>query len=360
MASPAAPHEQKQTLPNLRPGVTPSSTGAGGQDTVSPPSNFATPLSNLPIPQSLQLDLEPDDFQKLNELDLGRDASISLVLHKPTNTIMACKTIYDHETESVRKQALRELQIMYKCNSPFIVPFFGAFVNERKISICMEFMNCGSLGNICNKIGPVPEDVAGQIAHAVLSGLAYLHNEHQIIHNELKPSNILLDSAGHIKLADFQIPGQWFSRIALARNGTSLYISLSHAVALYVRLPWCAVHPNRWKPERIQGSKCSAQSDVWSLGMIIMELVLGRFPFPPDGRPLSVFEMLEYIVYEPVPTLPPGQFSEAFEDFIARFLIRDPTMRPTPSELLTDPFCVAIEAKDVDMAGFAKQLLKES
>ena len=66
------------------------------------------------------------------------------------------------------------------------------------------------------------------------------------------------------------------------------------------------------------GDKYSVQCDVWSVGMTLMELVLAKFPFPPDGKPLSVFELLEYIVHEPVPTLPPGQFSKEFEDFIAK------------------------------------------
>lgn len=52
--------------------------------------------------------------------------------------------------------------------------------------------------------------------------------------------------------------------------------------------------------------------------MTLMELVLGKFPFPPDGNPLSPFELLQYIVNEPVPTLPPGKFSKEFEEFIAR------------------------------------------
>nr|KAJ3405488.1 MAP kinase kinase (MEK) [Polyrhizophydium stewartii] len=246
--------------------------------------------------------------------------------------------IHVEAKNSVRKQIVRELQIMHKCNSPFIVSFFGAFLHEGDISICMEYMNCGSLDNIYKKTGPVSEDVAGKIAHAVLSGLVYLYDEHRIIHRDVKPSNILLDSAGHIKIADFGVSGQLVNSVANTFVGTSAYMS----------------------PERIQGGKYSVQSDVWSLGMTIMELVLGKFPFPPDGKPLSVFELLEYIVHEPVPTLPPGQFSKEFEAFIARSLIKDPATRPTPSELLTDPFCVAIEAKDVDLAGFVKVLQKDS
>ena len=67
--------------------------------------------------------------------------------------------------------------------------------------------------------------------------------------------------------------------------------------------------------------------------MTLVELVLGKFPFPPNGQQLSVFELLEYIVNEPVPTLPPS-YSTAFCAFIARSLIKDPNKRPSPSELL--------------------------
>lgn len=70
------------------------------------------------------------------------------------------------------------------------------------------------------------------------------------------------------------------------------------------------------------------------LGMTLVELVIGKFPFPPNEQPLSVFELLEYIVHEPVPTLPAGQYSKEFEEFIAESLIKDQNKRPGPSELL--------------------------
>jgi mitogen-activated protein kinase kinase len=110
----------------------------------------------------------------------------------------------------------------------------------------------------------------------------------------------LLNSKGEIKLGDFGVSGQLINSVANTFVGTSGYMS----------------------PERIQGEKYSIQSDVWSLGMTLVELVLGKFPFPPNGQPLSVFELLEYIVHEPVPTLPPGQYTKEFETFIAkRFFI---------------------------------------
>jgi serine/threonine protein kinase len=74
------------------------------------------------------------------------------------------------------------------------------------------------------------------------------------------------------------------------------------------------------KPERILGSPYSVKSDVWSLGITLMELSLGKFPFASsDGRALAIFELLQYIVNEPVPTLPPNKFSADFEHFLAQW-----------------------------------------
>lgn len=83
---------------------------------------------------------------------------------------------------SVRKQILRELQIMHDCNSPAIISFYGAFIADPNICICMEFMDKGSLDGIYKKIGPIDIDVVGKVALAVLEGLTYLYDVHRIIH----------------------------------------------------------------------------------------------------------------------------------------------------------------------------------
>lgn len=68
------------------------------------------------------------------------------------------------------------------------------------------------------------------------------------------------------------------------------------------------------------GSPYSVKSDVWSLGITLMELALGRFPFPPEGTPLSIFELLQHIVHEPVPVFPPNKAYPAdLTDFVAKW-----------------------------------------
>jgi len=83
---------------------------------------------------------------------------------------------------AVRKQILRELQIMHDCHSKYIVSFYGAFVSDPHICICMECMDKGSLDGVYKRSGPIDIDVVGKIAFAVLEGLTYLYDAHRIIH----------------------------------------------------------------------------------------------------------------------------------------------------------------------------------
>jgi mitogen-activated protein kinase kinase len=183
-AEKASPRKPKPVRLNLKSGIPSSGTGS----IESPSSILAPQLADLAIPKSLTLDIKVEDIETIQELGSGIGGTVFKVLHTPTETIMARKVsiinkvIHVEAKNSVRKQILRELQILHKCNSPFIVSFYGAFLADRDISICMEFMNCGSLDQVYKKTGNVSEDVAGKIAVATLSGLAYLYDEHRIIH----------------------------------------------------------------------------------------------------------------------------------------------------------------------------------
>lgn len=83
---------------------------------------------------------------------------------------------------AVKKQIIRELKILHECNSPFIVGFYGAFYSDGEISICMEYMDGGSLDLVIKRYGRIPESILGRITASVLRGLAYLRDKHNIIH----------------------------------------------------------------------------------------------------------------------------------------------------------------------------------
>ncbi|RKP22358.1 kinase-like domain-containing protein [Syncephalis pseudoplumigaleata] len=291
-----------------------------------------TPLFSLEIGLEFKLDLQAEDLQMIKELGAGNGGSVDKVLHAPTKTIMAKKNIHVETQPQVKKQILRELQVLHDCDSPYIVSFYGAFLNHGEICMCMEYMDIGSLDSIYRKKGPIDVEIVGKITYNVLSGLIYLYDNHRIIHRDIKPSNILLNSAGQIKICDFGVSGVLINSIASTFVGTNAYMS----------------------PERIQGGPYSVKSDVWSVGITVMELALGRFPFPPDGKQLAILELLNYIVNEPAPTLPEGMYPEDLSQFITACLLKNPDQRPTPAQLLESPFVARCQMAPVDLKQWAE------
>ncbi len=164
-------------------------------------------------------------------------------------------------------------------------------------------------------------DVLGKITEAILSGLNYLYDVHRIMHRDIKPSNVLVNSKGMIKLCDFGVSGELVNSIADTFVGTSTYMA----------------------PERIQGAKYSIKSDVWSVGLTVMELAIGRFPFDSSDAaagdrasagPMGILDLLQQIVHEPAPRLPESDaFPPILDDMIQKCLLKSPNDRPTPRQL---------------------------
>lgn len=279
--------------------------------------------------------LKSSDLKRLNEIGAGNGGVVDKVLHTPTDQVMARKVIHIEANPAIRRNIMTELQTLEKCKSPYIVSCYGAFMEEGDISVCMELMDVGALDSILKRNGAVREDILAQITLSVLRGLVYLYEKHRIIHRDVKPSNILINSSGQIKICDFGVSGQLINSIANSFVGTQSYMA----------------------PERIVGEKYSVRSDVWSLGMTLVELALGKFPI--DGAPLAIFELLNYIVNEPAPSLPADKFSPELCDLINKCLIKDPKLRPTPTELLEHPFVANASGEpDVSIMEWVGVLMK--
>ncbi|PNY25094.1 Dual specificity protein kinase FUZ7 [Tolypocladium capitatum] len=300
----------------------------------------------LEIGIEYKLDLRPEDLEILKELGSGNGGTVSKVKHLNTGTVMARKVIHVEANKEMRKRIVRELQIMHGCNSDFIVKFYGAFLNSNNdVIMCMEYMDVGSLDRVSRVFGPIRVDVLGKIAEATLGGLTYLYSKHHIMHRDIKPSNILVNSRGSIKLCDFGVSGELINSIADTFVGTSTYMA----------------------PERIQGEKYTVKSDVWSFGLSIMELAIGRFPFAASEQfsdeecaPAGILDLLQQIVHEPAPRLPKSDaFPAILEDMIQKCLFKQPDQRPTPQELLShDPFVQAAKRTPVELREWAVGLME--
>lgn len=298
-----------------------------------------------------RLDLSPQNLRTVDDLGAGNGGTVTKVQHIPTGIMMAKKVVFIDAKPEVRKQILRELQILHECRSEYIVGFYGASLSDVYIFMCMEYMDMGSLDTIYQKHGPINVDVCGKIVYRVVHGLSYLYESFRIIHRDVKPSNILVNGRGQIKLCDFGVSGELINSIADTFVGTSTYMS----------------------PERIQGDQYSIKSDVWSLGITVIEIAHGCFPFAidcdedPDAttcaaprgvqdvRSLSILELLQHIVHEPPPKLNrDGNFPESMINFVNVCLCKDPMKRPTPMDLRSHPFLV-----ESQRAGTAKNFLTQ-
>ncbi|KAI8370454.1 kinase-like domain-containing protein [Radiomyces spectabilis] len=274
-----------------------------------------------PVPTNDYVDLKADDFENIQKLGEGAAGTVWKVRYKPTGLVMAKKTITVDPDPQLQRQILRELSFLKDCGSPHIVAFHGAFLDdgETTIAICMEYCEGGSLEDIYKRArdmqGVIGETVLAKIAEAVCKGLTYLHSQ-KVIHRDIKPSNILMTRSGEIKLCDLGVSGELINSLAQTFTGTQYYMA----------------------PERIKGGTYSVRSDIWSLGLTIIEVAQNRPALPPPGQPnLSIFELLDYIVHQPMPSVGEDR-SEACRDFVAKCLIKDPSERPGPEMMLEHKF----------------------
>lgn len=248
------------------------------------------------------------DMEHLSVMGHGHSGTVYKSRHIPTHNIMAIKVIPLDITEDVQKQILAELQILYKCDSPEIIGFYGAFFTENRISICTEFMDGGSL----EMYKRIPEQILGRIAVPVVKGLKYLWGL-KIMHRDVKPSNILVNTHGEVKLCDFGVSAQLVNSITKTYVGTNAYMA----------------------PERVLGDEYGIPSEVWSLGLFLLEMAVGRFPYPvtPREHELSAIDLLQCIVHEKPPSLPREHFSAPFVDFVAQCMRKLPRDRPQAAAL---------------------------
>eukprot|EP00051_Salpingoeca_urceolata_P027505 m.481757 g.481757 ORF g.481757 m.481757 type:complete len:344 (+) comp22318_c0_seq1:370-1401(+) len=261
-----------------------------------------------------------DELTSLGKVGQGTHGVVQRVLHNPTQTNMAMKEIDLNTTDESCQQIVRELDVLRQSGCPHIVNYYGAFFNEGNVYILMQYMNAGDLQSIIAQAGAVPESVVRQVALATIVGLKYLKENLNIIHRDVKPSNILCNTSGEIKVCDFSVSGELVKSCADTYIGTMYYMP----------------------PERINPSGCKEydiRADVWSLGVTLVEVATGRYPYP---RTQSVFDMLNHIVKGPTPVnmaaFSRDRFSAPFVDFLASCLKKDPKQRATYDDLLSHEF----------------------
>ncbi|KAI0305463.1 kinase-like protein [Multifurca ochricompacta] len=279
-----------------------------------------------------------NQLQLWEELGNGAYGTVKRVLHKPTNVAMAMKEIRLELDDTKLNAIIMELDILHRAVHPSIVEFYGAFFIESCVYYCMEYMDAGSLDKLYG-VG-VPEPVLGRIVSFMVKGLKFLKDELQIIHRDVKPTNVLVNKKGDVKLCDFGVSGQLEKSLAKTNIGCQSYMA----------------------PERIKGESQNAlstytvSSDVWSLGLATLEIAIGKYPYPPETYS-NVFAQLTAIVHGDPPELP-ETYSCVARNWVNTCLVKRPEGRATYAELLSHPFLQEDSRRNVDMRGWVARALQ--
>lgn len=227
---------------------------------------FGQGLSQFKPSPSLQSSASSSELD-----DAASDTSLAGSGGRTTSgVVMAMKEIRLELDEAKFTTILKELVILHECVSPYIIDFYGAFYQEGAVYMCIEYMDGGSIDKLY--VGGIPENVLRKITFATIVGLKTLKDDHNIIHRDVKPTNILVNTNGQVKICDFGVSGNLVASIAKTNIGCQSYMA----------------------PERISGGALAAgpagaaagtynvQSDIWSLGLTIIECAMGKYPYPPE------------------------------------------------------------------------------
>ncbi|XP_051845013.1 serine/threonine-protein kinase PAK 4 isoform X2 [Antechinus flavipes] len=287
-----------------------------------PPSGPRSPqrepqrVSHEQFRAALQLVVDPgdprtylDNFIKIGE---GSTGIVCIATVRSSGKLVAVKKM-DLRKQQRRELLFNEVVIMRDYQHENVVEMYNSYLVGDELWVVMEFLEGGALTDIVTHTRMNEEQIAA-VCLAVLRALSVLHAQ-GVIHRDIKSDSILLTHDGRVKLSDFGFCAQVNKEVPRRKSlvGTPYWM----APELISRLPY------------------GPEVDIWSLGVMVIEMVDGEPPYFNEP-PLKAMKMIR-------DNLPPKlknlhKVSPSLKGFLDRLLVRDPAQRATASELLKHPF----------------------
>ena len=283
-------------------------------DPSNPPKLNKVKKRCLILSPTVNAGLEPEskisDFEKEREIGKGGFGLVWKVIHKKTQKVYCIKVI---QKQGIIEQKLvdqmnREIEIMYILNNPHCLRLKNHFEDDTNFYLVMPLASKGQLYRVLKKFRKFDERTAAQILRETISALQYLHSFNPpIIHRDIKPENLLLNEGGRILLADYG-----WSNFNMEGD---------------VRKTFCGT-PEYIAPEMLMKKGHDTRVDIWSIGILMFELLSGYSPFVAKTNQ-ELYQNIRRLKIQWPKDMPP-----LAKNLISKILKLNPLDRPSFDEIL--------------------------
>jgi eukaryotic-like serine/threonine-protein kinase len=256
------------------------------------------------------------DYHIVDLLGVGGMGEVYRARHTKLNRVVAIKFIsISGEDNSFQERFLNEARVLSKLQHKNIVTLYDFTTHQDKPCIIMEFVQGNTLLQHIKNNGPMSPSEAQLLFEAIVDAITHIH-DNGIIHRDIKSNNIMINSSKEIKLLDFGI--------AKTNQGTRI-TQIEQVIGTDQYLA----------PEILSGREANFSTDIWSLGVLLYEMVTGILPFEDTDR-IKLYEKIKNSVYQP-PSKVCLSVTPQIETIISKCLKKKPKDRyQSAKELLRD------------------------
>ncbi|XP_060926298.1 aurora kinase A [Limanda limanda] len=261
-----------------------------------------------------------ENFDIGRPLGKGKFGNVYLARERQSKFILALKVLFKKQLEKagVEHQLRREVEIQSHLRHPNILRLYGYFHDTSRVYLILEFAPRGELYGELQRCGNFPEDRSATYIMELADALNYCHTK-KVIHRDIKPENLLLGANGELKIADF---------------GWSVHTPSSRRSTLCGTLDYLP-------PEMIEGKTHDEKVDLWSLGVLCFEFLVGKPPFETKSHD-ETYRRISRVEY----TFPAHfNISDGAKHLVAQLLKHNPLHRLPVQGVLTHPWVVECSTK---------------